>query len=68
MLFSDQSERLPITFKGLSASDFLGDLFTNHIPVVAFSLAVIAALLACSPGASCGDAVPTRRSGCSCSP
>jgi YYY domain-containing protein len=45
MLFSDQSERLPITIKGLSASDFLGDLFTNDIPVVAFSLAVIAALL-----------------------
>jgi uncharacterized membrane protein len=45
MLFSDQSERLPITIKGLSASDFLGDIFTNDIPVVAFSLAVIAALL-----------------------
>jgi uncharacterized membrane protein len=45
MLFSDQTERLPITIKGLSASDFLGDLFANHIPVIAFSLAVIAALL-----------------------
>jgi YYY domain-containing protein len=45
MLFSDQSERLPITIKGLSASDFLGNLFSNDIPVVAFSLAVIAALL-----------------------
>jgi len=45
MLFSDQTERLPITIKGLSASDFLGDLFNNHIPVIAFSLAVIAVLL-----------------------
>jgi uncharacterized membrane protein len=45
MLFSDQTERLPITIKGLSASDFLGDLFANHIPVIAFSLGVIAALL-----------------------
>jgi YYY domain-containing protein len=45
MLLSDQTERLPITVKGLSASDFLRDLFTNHIPVIAFSLTVIAALL-----------------------
>jgi len=45
ILFSGQSERLPITIKGLSASDFLGDLFTNDIPVVAFALAVIAVLL-----------------------
>jgi YYY domain-containing protein len=45
MLLSDQTERLPITVKGLSASDFLRDLFANHIPVIAFSLTVIAALL-----------------------
>ena len=39
-----QSEHLPITFKGLSAGDFLTDLVTNGIPVVAFSMAGIALL------------------------
>jgi len=45
MLLSGESDRLPITMKGLSAPDFLRDLFTNGIPVVAFSLLVISGLL-----------------------
>ncbi len=45
MLFSGESDRLPITMEGLSAPDFLRDLFTNGIPVVAFSLLVISGLL-----------------------
>jgi YYY domain-containing protein len=40
--FSGQSKHLPITFKGLDAGSFLGDLFSNSIPVVALSMAVIA--------------------------
>jgi len=44
MMFSGQSKRLPITFKGLSASDFVGNLFSNGIPVVAFAMAAIALL------------------------
>ena len=44
MALSGESDRLPITFKGLSATSFLDDLFTNNIPVVAFSIAVIALL------------------------
>ena len=44
MALSGESDRLPITFKGLSATDFLVDLFTNSIPVVAFSIAAIALL------------------------
>ncbi len=44
MALSGESKHLPITFKGLNAGDFLGDLFSNGIPVVAFSLAVIALL------------------------
>ncbi len=41
---SGQSKHLPITFKGLGAGSFLSDLFTNSIPVVAFSIAAIALL------------------------
>jgi YYY domain-containing protein len=37
-----ESKHLPITFKGLDAGSFLTDLFTNNIPVVAFSMAAIA--------------------------
>jgi YYY domain-containing protein len=45
MALSGQSERLPITFKKLSAGNFLSDLISNHIPVVAFSMAAIALLV-----------------------
>ncbi|MGD0764793.1 MAG: DUF2298 domain-containing protein [Dehalococcoidia bacterium] len=44
MLLSGQSDKLPITLEGLSAGDFLTSLVTNGIPVVVFSLAVIALL------------------------
>ncbi|HUS82442.1 MAG TPA: DUF2298 domain-containing protein [Dehalococcoidia bacterium] len=44
MALIGDSERLPITFKGLSVTDFLRDLFSNGIPVVAFSIAAIALL------------------------
>ena len=40
--FASESKHLPITFKGLDAGSFLTDLFTNGIPVVAFSMAAIA--------------------------
>ena len=44
MALSGLSDRLPVTLKGLSAEDFLNNLVTNGIPVVALSLAVIALL------------------------
>jgi len=44
LALSGQSKRLPITFTDLSAADFLGNLFSNGIPVVAFSMAAIALL------------------------
>jgi YYY domain-containing protein len=44
MAVSGQSKHLPITFEGLSASGFLGDLLSNNIPVVAFSIVFIALL------------------------
>jgi YYY domain-containing protein len=44
MAVSGQSKHLPITLEGLSASGFLGDLFSNAIPVVAFAMAAIALL------------------------
>lgn len=44
MALSGLSDRLPITLEGLSAGDFLTNLVTNGIPVVALSLAVIALL------------------------